>query len=74
MFFGGESWLKTLKSSVDSVRSAKPFSSCSASSSSSTWRIGGKDVSPAARVAIGSGWESGEYLGRRMPLGTTNPS
>ena len=73
-FFGGEIWLKTSKSSVDSVRSTKPSSSCSASSFSSTWRMGGRDVTPVARVATGSGWESGEYLGRGMPSGTTNPS
>ena len=35
---------------------------------------GGGDVAPAARVATGSGWVNGEYLGRGMPSGTTNPS
>ena len=34
----------------------------------------GEDVAPAASVATGSGWESGEYLGRRMLSRTTNPS
>ena len=35
---------------------------------------GGEDVASDARVAIGNGWVSGEYLGRGMPSGTTNPS
>ena len=35
---------------------------------------GGEDVAPAARVIIGRGSVSGEYLGRGMPCGTTNPS
>ena len=34
----------------------------------------GEDVAPAARVATGKGSVSGEYLGRGMPCGTTNPS
>ena len=33
----------------------------------------GEDVAPAARVAIGRDSVSGEYLGRGMPCGTTNP-
>ena len=35
---------------------------------------GGEDVTPAAKVATGKGSVSGEYLGRGMPCGTTNPS
>ena len=35
---------------------------------------GGGDVAPAARVATCKGSVSGEYLGRGMPCGTTNPS
>ena len=35
---------------------------------------GGEDVAPIARVAMGRGSVSGEYLGRGMPCGTTNPS
>ena len=35
---------------------------------------GGEDVAPTARVVIGNGYVSGEYLGRGMPSGTTNPS
>ena len=35
---------------------------------------GGGDVALAARVAIGGGSMSDEYLGRGMPYGTTNPS
>ena len=34
---------------------------------------GGEDV-PVARVITGRGFVSGEYLGRGMPCGTTNPS
>ena len=34
----------------------------------------GEDVVPAARVITGRGSVSGEYLGRGMPCGTTNPS
>ena len=34
----------------------------------------GGDVAPAARVATGRGSVSGEYLGREMPYGATNPS
>ena len=37
-------------------------------------REGGEDVALAARVATGRGSVSGEYLGRGMPCGTTNPS
>ena len=71
-FLGGEGWLKTSKSFVDSVRSTKPSSSCS-SSSSSTWRMGEGDGTPAKRVVTGSGWVSDMCLGRGMPSGTTNP-
>ena len=35
---------------------------------------GGEDVAPVARVATGRGSVSGEYFGRGMPCGTTNPS
>ena len=35
---------------------------------------GGEDVALVARVATGRGFMSGEYLGRGMPCGTTNPS
>ena len=58
------------------MRSTKLSSSRSTSSSSSTWKTGGggEDVSPVARVATGRGSVSGEYLGRGMPCGTTNPS
>ena len=38
------------------------------------WGGGGEDVAPVARVATGRGSVSGEYLGRGMPYGTTNPS
>ena len=34
----------------------------------------GEDVAPVARVATGRGSMSGEYLGRGMSCGTTNPS
>ena len=56
------------------VRSTKPFSSCSTSSSSSTWKTGGEDAAPAVRVATGRGSVRGGYLGRGMPCGTMNPS
>ena len=35
---------------------------------------GGEDVASDARVAIGNGWVSGEYLGRGMISGIRNPS
>ena len=35
---------------------------------------GGEDAAPAVRVATGRGSVSGEYLGKGMPCGTTNPS
>ena len=35
---------------------------------------GGGNVASAARVAMGRGSVSGEYLRRGMPCGTTNPS
>ena len=57
--------------------STKPSFSCCVSSTSSTCKTGGgggEDVASAARVATGRGSMSGEYLGRRMPYGTTNPS
>ena len=73
-FLGGEGWLKTSNSSVDSVRSIKPSPSCSFSSSSSTWRMGEGDGTLPERVATGSGWVSSVFLGRGMPSGTTNPS
>ena len=73
-FLGGEGWLKTSNSSVDSVRSTKPSSHCSSSSSSSTWRMGEGDGTPAERVATSSGWVNGVFLGRGTPSGTTNPS
>ena len=59
---------------MDSVKSTKPSSSCSSSSSSSTKRMGEGNGTPAERVATGSGWVSGVYLGKGMPSGTTNPS
>ena len=34
----------------------------------------GEDVAHTARVATGRGSVSGEYLGRGIPCGTTNPS
>ena len=37
-------------------------------------RGGGEDVAAAARLAMGSGSVSGEYLGKGTPWGTTNPS
>ena len=53
------------------VRSTKPSSPCSTSSSSSfTWKTGeggGEDVAGAVRLVTGSGFVSGEYMGRGMP-------
>ena len=54
---------------MSEVRSTKPSSSYSTSSSSFTWKIGGggEDVAAVARLATGSGSVSGEYLGRGTP-------
>ena len=56
------------------MRSTKLSSSRSTSSSSSTWKTGGEDVAAAARLEMGRGFVSGEYLGRGMPYGITNLS
>ena len=56
------------------MRSTKPSSSCTTSSSSSVWKTKGEDAAPAVRVATGRGSVRGGYLGRGMPCGIINPS
>ena len=69
-----DGWLNTLNSSTDSVRSTKSYSSYSSFPSSSSWRMGEGNDTPAKRVAIGSDWVNGVFLGSGIPSGTTNPS
>ena len=71
---GDGGWLNTSNSSMDSVRSTKSCSSCSSCPSSSSWRMGDDDDTPAKRVATESDLVDGVCLGSVMPSGTTNPS
>ena len=61
---------------MDTVRSTKPFPLVLLPLPPPLAKPGrgGGDVALAARVAIGGGSMSDEYLGRGMPYGTTNPS